>query len=150
MKSNTGWTSLGELEITPSTSDVAISCSSASSRSWVSLATFACRLAPRPRTAFGASRRLDVTALWRSDLAGLLPALERRRIAHPKGLGPRRFSKWDYSRDLRLAKWVSIKLRCKIPELRISGRSHAPGNIGGAGLEHPSRSVTRPVESVTV
>src|SRR5262249_42723234 len=41
-------------------------------------------------------------------LSGLLLALVRRRIAHPKGLGPRRFSKWDYSRDLRSAKWGSM------------------------------------------
>jgi hypothetical protein len=36
------------------------------------------------RTAFGASRRPDVTALWRCDLAGSQPALERRLIAFPK------------------------------------------------------------------
>ena len=41
-----------------------------------------------------------------SRLVGLLLALERRRIAHPKGLGPRRFSSRDYSRDLMPAKWA--------------------------------------------
>jgi hypothetical protein len=40
-------------------------------------------------------------------LADWLLALERRRIAHPKGLGLRRFSKWDYSRDLRPVEWGS-------------------------------------------
>src|SRR5215471_18111569 len=44
-----------------------------------------------------------VFALRLRALVGLLLALERRRIAHPKGLGLRRFSKWDYSRDLRPA-----------------------------------------------
>jgi hypothetical protein len=38
----------------------------------------------------------------------LLLALERRRITHPKGSGLRRFSKYDYIRDLRPAKWVSM------------------------------------------
>src|SRR5262249_34049012 len=55
---------------------------------------------PRRRTAF------RVFALRLRALASLLLA-ERRRIAHPKGLGLRRFSKWDYSRDLRPAKWGS-------------------------------------------
>jgi hypothetical protein len=32
----------------------------------------------------GALRRFGVTALWRCDLAGLPPALERRLIAFPK------------------------------------------------------------------
>jgi hypothetical protein len=49
-----------------------------------------------------------VFALRLRALASLLLALERRRIAHPKGLGLRRFSKWDYSRDWRPAKWGSI------------------------------------------
>src|SRR6516164_696573 len=53
------------------------------------------------RTAF------RVFALRLRPVATLLLALERRRIAHPKGLGLRRFSKWHYSRDLRSAKWVS-------------------------------------------
>ena len=40
-------------------------------------------------------------------LAILLLTLERRRIAHPKGLGLRRFSNRDYSRDLRPVEWGS-------------------------------------------
>jgi hypothetical protein len=35
--------------------------------------------------------KFDQTA---TEIAGLLLALERRRIAHPKSLGLRRFSKW--------------------------------------------------------
>src|SRR6516162_3945501 len=88
------------------------SCASCSSR--VSRAT---SISP---TDSGALRRSGVAAFRRRDLTDAEPALERRRIAHPKGLGLRRFSKWHYSRDLRSAKWVSIKLRCKIPELRMS------------------------------
>jgi hypothetical protein len=52
-------------------------------------------------------RRLSICALRLRALASLLLALERRRIAHPKGLGLRQFSKRDYSRDLRPAKWCS-------------------------------------------
>jgi len=55
----------------------------------------------RWRTAF------RVFALRLCALAGLLLALERRRIAHHSS-GLRRFSKWDYSRELRLAKWSSM------------------------------------------
>src|SRR5262249_13016298 len=54
-----------------------------------------------------ALRRFGISALRLRALVGLLLALERRRIAHPKGLGLRRFSKWHYSRDLRMAKWGS-------------------------------------------
>ena len=43
----------------------------------------------------------------RSSSPGVLLALERRRIAHPKGLGLRRFSRRYYSRDFPPAKWVS-------------------------------------------
>jgi hypothetical protein len=63
-----------------------------------------------------ALRRFGISALRLRALASLLLALERRRIAHPEGLGLRRSSKLDYSRDLRPVEWVSIKLRCKIPE----------------------------------
>src|SRR6516164_7157599 len=52
---------------------------------------------PRLRLAFGAQRRFSA-ALWPCDLARSPPALERRRIAHPKGLGLRRFSKSITSR----------------------------------------------------
>jgi hypothetical protein len=55
-------------------------------------------------------RRFGIALRLRA-LVGLLLALERRRIAHLKGLGLRRFSKWDYSRDLRLAKW-GFGLQC--------------------------------------
>ena len=74
--------------------------------------------------AFGALRPLDAAALRLRALASLLLALERRRIAHPKGSRLRRFSKRNYSRDLRPAKWVSIKMRRKIPALPLSGRGH--------------------------
>jgi len=43
----------------------------------------------------------------------------RRRIAFPKAQ-----DNADYKRDLRLAKWAMIYLRCKIPELRMSGMGH--------------------------
>jgi hypothetical protein len=49
-------------------------------------------------------RRFGVTILRRRAFAGWPLTLERRRIAHPKA-GLRRFSNWDYSRDLRPAKW---------------------------------------------
>src|SRR5215831_18506641 len=48
--------------------------------------------APRLRVTIGALRRFGIALRLRA-LASLLLALERRRIAHPKGLGPRRFSK---------------------------------------------------------
>src|SRR5262245_56411550 len=78
--------SVGELEIIRSTSEVAVSRSSASSRS-------------RRRRADSLSARIALalrrfgTVLRLRALVGLLPGLERRRIAHPKGLGLRRFSK---------------------------------------------------------
>jgi hypothetical protein len=65
-------------------------------------------------------RRFGI-ALRLCALAVLLLALERRRIAHPKGLGLRRFSKWDYIRDLRAAKWGSaVILRSSNPEPLMS------------------------------
>src|SRR6516225_7932183 len=106
--------------ISLSTSAVALCCSSASSSSRRSLTTSVSWPEADEllwRTAFGAfALRLRV-------LASLLLTLERRRIAHPKGSGLRRFSNRDYSRDLRPVEWVSIKLRCKIPELRMSGNT---------------------------
>src|SRR6516165_10467575 len=83
---NTGSKLPGEELMTCRTSEVAESCSSASSRSRLNSATFASLPAAdelRRRTAFGAFRRPDVTALRRSDLAGP-PALERCLIAFPK------------------------------------------------------------------
>jgi hypothetical protein len=60
------------------------------------------------RTAF------RVFALRLRALASLLLALQLRRMASPKAQGLRRFSKCNYSRDLRPAKWASmINLRCK-------------------------------------
>jgi hypothetical protein len=51
---------------------------------------------------------------------GVLLAFERRRIAYPKA-GLRRFSKCDYIRDLRPAKWGSmINLRRKNTEWSLS------------------------------
>jgi hypothetical protein len=61
------------------TSDVAENCSNASSRSRVRRAS-----SVSWPTDSGALRRFGVTALWRCDLAGLPPALERRLIAFPK------------------------------------------------------------------
>jgi hypothetical protein len=65
-------------------------------------------------------RRFGIALRLRA-LASLLLALERRRIAHPKGLGLRQFSKWDYSRDLRSAKWGSgVSLHGNNPEPPMS------------------------------
>jgi hypothetical protein len=63
------------------------------------------------------------TALRLRALASLLLALERRRIAHPK-LGLRRFSKSDYSRVLRPAKWGSgVSVQGSNPEPLMSALS---------------------------
>ena len=77
------------------------SCCSASSRSRASCAAPVFRLADElgRRTSFNVVRRFTVLRL--RVLATLLLAFERRRIAHPKAQG----LEWDYSRDLRLAKW---------------------------------------------
>src|SRR6516164_727906 len=97
--------------MTLSTSAVAISRSKASSPSRRNRTNSVSRLATE-ELLWRATFR--VFALRLRPLAILLLALERRRIAHPKGLGLRRFSKGDYSRDLRLAKWCSmINLRCR-------------------------------------
>src|SRR6516225_9747153 len=95
--------------MTRNTSAVAFSRSSASSRS-------------RLRRAYSLSartvamRRFGIALRLRA-LASLLLALERRRIAHPEGLGLRRLSKWDYSRDLRPAKWgPAVILRGNNPQ----------------------------------
>ena len=77
-------------------------------------------MGPRRRAAVACLRRFGIAFRLRA-LVGLLLALERRRIAHPKGLGLRRFSKWDYSRDLRPAKWgLVIKLHSSNSELPVS------------------------------
>src|SRR5262249_21687343 len=89
----TGFKSPGDELITLRTSEAAESCSKASSRSRPSCATsvFWPPSEELPR-ATGALRRFGIALRLRA-LASLLLALERRRIAHPKGLGPRRFSK---------------------------------------------------------
>jgi hypothetical protein len=61
------------------TSEVAVSRSSASSRSRVRRAS-----SVSWPTDSGALRRFGVTALWRRDLVRSPPALERRLIAFPK------------------------------------------------------------------
>ena len=64
-------------------------------------------------------------ALRLRALVGLLVALERRRIAHPKGLGLRRFSERDYSRDLRSVEWGSgVSLHGSNPEPLMSALGH--------------------------
>jgi hypothetical protein len=65
--------------MTRNTSAVAFSRSNASSRSRVRRAS-----SVSWPTDSGALRRFGDTALWRCDLAGLPPALERRLIAFPK------------------------------------------------------------------
>src|SRR6516164_5156792 len=84
---NTNSRSPGDFEMRRKTSEVAVSRSSASSRS-------------RRRRAYSLASARIVVALRRFGialriraLASLLLARERRRIAHPKGLGLRRFSK---------------------------------------------------------
>jgi hypothetical protein len=63
---------------------------------------------------------LRVFALGLRALATLLLALERRRIAHPKA-ELRRFSKRDYSRDLRPAKWgFQVSLQGSSPKPLMS------------------------------
>ena len=92
----TGSSSPGELDMTRNTSVVAACCSSASSRSRLYSATCSLTLAAgdrRWRVDFGALPPLGAAALRLRALVGFLLALERRRIAHPKGLGLRRFSK---------------------------------------------------------
>src|SRR6516164_2674023 len=111
--------------MTRNTSAVAFSRSSASSRSRQSRAD---SLSARIVLAL---RRFSIALRLRA-LVGLLLALERRRIAHPKGLGLRRFSKWHYSRDLRPAKWDSmINLRSLSA---LSGRSLIPKTCDTSGI----------------
>ena len=77
-----------------------VGVSRATSVSWLGTET------PRLRTVFDALLRFGLAPLRRRALADWLLAMERRRIAHPKGLGLRRIGR-DYSRDLRSAKWGS-------------------------------------------
>ena len=89
------------------TSEVAACCSNDSLNCCSSHAIFVLwsAVALRRFPVFGVLAALGATVLRLRALASLLLALERRRIAHPKGLGLRRFSRRYYSRDLRLAKW---------------------------------------------
>src|SRR5215470_6314495 len=92
--SSTGWSSVGEVLMIFKTSAAAFCCSSASSRSRASCANLVSWVSaeePRRRTVV-ALRRFGIALRLRA-LVGLLLALERRRIAHPKGLGLRRFFK---------------------------------------------------------
>ena len=76
----------GELEMTLSTSDVAVCCSSASSRSRVRRSSCSCRSAidgVRLRAAFGALPRFGASVLRRC--VGLPPALERRFTGFTQG-----------------------------------------------------------------
>src|SRR5262245_60724874 len=105
---NAGSVSVGELLIRLRISALAACCARASLRSRVRLSSCCRRSAVEERRRRGSALRRFCAALLRlRALVGLLLALERRRIAHPKGLGLRRFSKWHYSRDLRLEKWGS-------------------------------------------
>jgi hypothetical protein len=117
--SSTGRSSVGEVLMILRTSAVAVCCSRASSSSRRSRATsvsWATSEESGERTTFDALPRFDVTVLRLRALVGLLLALERRRIAHPR-LRTTPISKVDYSRDLRPAKWGSmIDLHCKNPE----------------------------------
>src|SRR6516165_3462815 len=76
--------------MTLSTSAVAACCSRASISSRVRRAISAsCPLSEELPPATGAVRRSDTSALRPRVLSGSPPALERRRIAHPKGSGLR-------------------------------------------------------------
>src|SRR6516162_148117 len=105
--SNTRSSSPDELEITPSTSVAAANCTIASSRSRSKCAAFASSLAAEElrRGAARALRRFGVAAFRRRDLTDAEPALERRRIAHPKTQDYADFQGGITSRDLQLAKW---------------------------------------------
>ena len=80
----TGSSSLGVVEITRSTSDVAVCRSSASCNSLVSRAisvSWSAAGEPRRSVVFRSLRRFSVAGPRRCALAGLPPALERRFIA---------------------------------------------------------------------
>src|SRR6516162_4268298 len=90
--SSTACRSKVERLMTLSTSAVAACCFSASfsSRAWRLSSAFKSATEALPlRVAVGAVRRFGICALRLRALASLLLALERRRIAHPKGLGLR-------------------------------------------------------------
>src|SRR5262249_37488793 len=131
------------------TSEVAVSRSSASSRSRRSCANSPSAPAVEEllRRDAGAEPRFGIALRLRA-LVGLLLALERRRIAHPKGLGLRRFSKKYYSRDLRLEKWGSwVSLHGgsqKVQPMQLHQRSAARRTIFTTIGASPLRSCCRP------
>src|SRR5215469_2498619 len=131
----TGSSSPGDPPMTRNTSLVAACCSNASLSSRRSRATSVSWPEADEllwRTVFGAF------ALRLRPLDSLLLALERRRIAHPKGLGLRRFSKWHYSRDLRPVEWGSgVSLHGdsqKVQPMRLLSE------VGRAARGHPERA----------
>src|SRR5262249_25448454 len=121
--------------MTRNTSAVAFSRSSAPSRS-------------RRRRADSLSARTVVAlrrfgiALRLRALVGLLLALERRRIAHPKGLGLRRFSKLDYSRDLRPGKggWGMVCNR-RNPPMSALGHKRTLGHVQSMSALPPKADI---------
>ena len=86
MDANTGCRSPGELEITRSTSDVAVCCSRASFRSRVSRATSASWIGADEGAFFDASRRFVFSASRPRALDALPLALERLFIGFPRRL----------------------------------------------------------------
>ena len=93
MALNTGSNSTGEPEITFSTSEVAASCSSASSRSRVSRATFVSLPAAGAwRAAFGVPRRFN--ALRCCVFAALPPVWPLPLIAYPEAQERHRINPW--------------------------------------------------------
>src|SRR5262249_25110181 len=100
--SNTGFNSPDDELITINISDVAVSCSRASSNSRVSRAVLVSLLGkPRRPAAFGAE------GLRRRVFTALLPALERRFIAPPCRLG-----KGSYQLKVAPRKgWVSVGVK---------------------------------------
>src|SRR6516225_12445489 len=122
--SNTGWTPLGERLMTLSTSAVATCCSRASFNSRAVRATWVSWPEAEELLRRAAFR---VFALRLRALVGLLLALERRRIAHPKGLGLRRFSKsitagiYDRRNGVQGSSCTAAILSCQCPLWVISG-----------------------------
>src|SRR5215470_2092047 len=95
------------------TSEVAACCSNDSLNCRSSHAIFVLwsAVALRRLPVFGVLAALGATVLRLRALASLPLALERRLIAHPKGLGLRRFSKSITSGICGRRNGVSIKLR---------------------------------------
>src|SRR6516162_2560987 len=102
---NAGSVSVGELLIRLRISAVAACCSRVSSRSRVRVSSCCRRSAVEERRRRGSALR-RFTALRLRALVGVLLALERRRIAHPRLRTTPILT--DYIRDLRPAKWGSM------------------------------------------